>query len=118
MMDSKKPQYKIGDILALREFDGRSTNYTFLEVGSFTKSGTPRVYVLKHKSEQTSSFQGTSATYVLQPIFTKDNSSPQKSMRWYSKRETYAFSACYGCGYTTLELYDPDKIYQYKWLSD
>lgn len=117
-MENKKPQYEVGDILALREFDGRSTNYTFLEVASLTKTGTPRVYVLNHSSEQTSSFQGTSATYVLQPIFTKDKSSHQRAMRWYPKRETYAFQASYGCGYTTLERYDPNKIYRYEWLSD
>jgi hypothetical protein len=116
-MDNTKPQYKIGDILALKDFDGRSTNYTFLEVASFTKLGTPRVYVLDNTSEKTSSC-GTSATYILRPIFGRDKVKPQKAMRWYPKMKTYAFKISYGCAYTTLEIYDPDKIYQYEWLSD
>jgi hypothetical protein len=116
-MDNKKPQYNIGDILALREFNGRSTSYTFLEVASFTKTGAPRVYVLENTSEKTSSCS-TSAIYILRPIFGKDKVTPQKAMRWYPKRETYAFKVCYGCGYTTLEIYDPDKIYKSESLSD
>jgi hypothetical protein len=109
-----RPIYKVGDILTLKQFDGRSTYYTFLQVASLTKSGTPRVYALQRENIS-HCYSGTDAKTEVRPIFTASNAAPQ-TMRWYPSIGEYAFERSYGCGYTKLTPYDPEATYTEEWL--
>jgi hypothetical protein len=111
-----KPIYKVGDILTLEQFDGRSTYYIFLQVASLTKSGTPRVYILQRENVSHACHFGTSAKTEVRPIFAASNSKPQ-TMRWYPSIGQYAFERPYSCSYTKLRPYDPEATYIEEWLS-
>jgi len=112
---SVKPVYASGDILVLEEFDGRSKNCSFLLVASLTKSGAPRVYTLQQQSEEVYT-NGSGSRHIVRPLLTGVKTGPAEAMRWYVSRETFAFEAVYGCGYTSLEKYDPEKVYIDTWL--
>jgi hypothetical protein len=110
-----KPVYQVGEILVLRASDGRSINYSFLEVASFTKTGAPRVYFLEVLSEQLHC-DGTCVRSRLTPQLTSRRPGLPQSMRWNPKRHTFAFVPSHGYPFTELELYDSAKVYESEWF--
>lgn len=111
----EKPRYQVGDKLTFEEFSGRSHHFLFLEVASLTKTGAPKVFILGKIRDEIFSNPGASE-HVARPNFS-ERSEP-KLMRWYSKRNEYAFEPCYGASYTCLKAYDPEQTYKETWLSD
>jgi hypothetical protein len=110
-----KPVYQVGEILVLRASDGKSTNYSFLEVASFTKSGAPRVYFLEVVAERLHC-DGTSTRSRLTPQLASRRPGLPQSMRWNPKRHTFAFEPSHGYPFTELEPYDSGKVYESEWF--
>jgi len=114
---TEKPVYRVGDILVLSSFGGRSTHHSFMEVASLTKTGAPRVYFLDTTVEEV--FKDiTGSKHLIKPIISSRLPQPATAMRWYSARGTFAFEQTYGCQSTSLKLYDRHTIYADEWMSD
>jgi hypothetical protein len=103
--------YKVGDLLAMESFDGRSTNWAFLEVASLKENGAPRVYFLSVLSEEVAR-DGISTRIRRRPRLGRRLPGTTTSLRWYPSRETYAFREVVGTAYTRLTLYDSEREYE------
>lgn len=113
-MDGSKPIYNIGDILVLRNHNGRSVDHTFLLVKSLTPTKNPRVFL----------FETEEIVVYTDPLYSRTRVKPTqkyggnlKTLRWYSSTGEYGFRKSVGHEYTTTEIYDPKKEYFDSWLS-
>ena len=104
-IEEEKPVYKVGDILVVTTFNGRSTDHFFFKVVSFTNKGAPKVVtvpairVTNHNDSLSSSVTVTPDLANAGGIVT--------AMRWY-KDGYYCVQGLRvsgSCSYTATDLY-------------